>query len=200
MYKISGPRFSSITAYCDQKTMGGGWTVIQRRQDGTVDFQKNWHDYSNGFGHLDAEFWFGNENIHDLTKRSEAPNNSTLLINMKIRGKTVPVYGKYSSFNIGDAASKYVLGISGFSGNASNPKFEYHNKRKFTTFDQDNDAYSKNCASVFKGGWWYGACFKVHLNGPYYNIPGFSYDMTWDYYAHPRVYPSFVEMKIKRNL
>ena len=90
-----------------------------------------------------------------------------LLINMKIKGKTVPVYAKYSSFSIGDATSKYLLSISGFSGNASNPNFEYHNKKKFTTFDQDNDTHgSINCASTAKGGWWYGGCFKVHLNGP----------------------------------
>ena len=175
--------------------MGGGWTVIQRRQDGTVDFQRNWNDYSNGFGHLETEFWFGNQNIHDLTKPSEAPKKATLLINMKLRGKTIPVYAKYSSFNIGDAASKYVLEISGFSGNASNTNMAYHNKMKFSTFDQDS---SNNCASNAKSGWWFNGCYRVHLNGPY-NIPGYSDNMMWNWDSNPKEYLSFVEMKIRRN-
>ena len=200
LYKINGPRFSTIMAYCDQKTMGGGWTVIQRRQDGSVDFHRNWHDYTNGFGHLETEFWFGNENIHDLTKRTEAPKNSTLLINMKMKGETIPVFAKYSSFHIGDAASKYVLNISGFSGNVSSENLRYHNGKRFSTYDQDNDSNDGNCAAVCNGGWWYGDCFKVHLNGPYYKTPGFSYYMTWNHDTNPRAYPLFVEMKIKRNL
>ena len=179
--------------------MGGGWTVIQRRQDGSVDFQRNWNDYSNGFGHLKTEFWFGNKNIHDLTKVSAAPKKSTLLINMRMKGKSVPVvFAKYSSFSIGNAASKYVLHISGFSGNASKPKMHIQNKMKFSTFDQDNDTWNKNCASTFKAGWWYSKCYVVNLNAPFH-IPKFQYNMVWNLRAKPIDYPSFVEMKIRRN-
>ena len=175
--------------------MGGGWTVIQRRQDGTVNFNRNWNNYSNGFGHLKTEFWFGNENIHDLTKPSVAPKKSTLLINMITRGKTIPVFAKYSSFSIGNAASKFVLNISGFSGNASNTNMAYHNKMKFSTFDQDN---SNNCASQAKSGWWFNSCYRVHLNGRY-NIPGYIDNMMWNWDSNPKEYLSFVEMKIRRN-
>ena len=176
--------------------MGGGWTVIQRRQDGTVDFNRNWKDYSNGFGHLETEFWFGNENIHDLTKPSEAPKKSTLLINMKKIGQTVPLYAKYSTFSVGDATSKYVLAISGFSGNASNTDVAYHNGLKFSSFDQDNDKSSNNCASNFRGGWWFQSCYIFNLNGVY-DAAGTTYSIDWNDSTKERL--KFVEMKVRRN-
>ena len=35
-------------------TSTGGFTVIQRRMDGSVNFDRSWNDYKNGFGSLEV--------------------------------------------------------------------------------------------------------------------------------------------------
>lgn len=37
---------------------GGGWTVIQKRMDGIIDFQRLWCDYLDGFGDLLGQILF----------------------------------------------------------------------------------------------------------------------------------------------
>ena len=51
--------------------LGGGWTVIQRRVDGSVSFDRSWRDYRDGFGDLHSEFWLGNNHIHDLSTQGD---------------------------------------------------------------------------------------------------------------------------------
>ena len=195
VYRLQkGPGFHWLHAFCDQTTQGGGWTVFQRRQDGSVDFNRNWNDYKDGFGNLDGEFWFGNDNIHDLTKPSFSPKKSQLLINMRMKGHTDTGYAKYKNFEVTDGKSKYALKISDASGNVTDMHLMHaFNNTKFTTFDYDNSGSSAKCASR-NGGWWYRRCYG-YLNAQY-TKSGRNY-VYWDDWEDPL---EFVEMKVKRNL
>ena len=65
-------RQSSPTGgYCDTLTDGGGWLVVQRRNDGSENFHRNWADYEVGFGSLTGEFWYGLHALQCLTNHGQ---------------------------------------------------------------------------------------------------------------------------------
>ena len=98
--------------------------VIQRRFDGSEDFYRNWADYKRGFGDPSGEFWFGNENLHQLTK----DGNYKLKIELIDRDGTVAVV-EYGTFIIGDEISKYTLTVDGYFASNIIPgkPYKYHN-------------------------------------------------------------------------
>ncbi|CAG2204933.1 Ryncolin-2,Ficolin-1-A,Fibrinogen C domain-containing protein 1-A,Fibrinogen C domain-containing protein 1,Fibrinogen C domain-containing protein 1-B,Ryncolin-1,Ficolin-2,Ficolin-1,Microfibril-associated glycoprotein 4,Ryncolin-3 [Mytilus edulis] len=57
IYRIYPSDIRGFETYCEKNIEEGGWLVFQRRQDGSVDFFRNWTDYKNGFGDLTGEFW-----------------------------------------------------------------------------------------------------------------------------------------------
>ena len=96
--------------FCDQTTAGGGWTVFQKRLDGSVDFYRGWDDYKRGFGNLNGEFWLGLDKIHRLTKE-----RSRLRVDLEdINGNTA--YADYSFFGVSSERSKYRLSLGTYSG------------------------------------------------------------------------------------
>ena len=175
------------------ETDGGGWTVFQRRKDGSVEFYRNWTDYEEGFGDLNGEIWLGLSKIQRLTQDG---TDYTLRVDLEDFENEIR-YAKYSTFNIGDSTTNYTITVGGFSGDAGD-SLAYHNGSEFTTKDRDNDIHNGiNCAVTFSGAWWYRNCYHSNLNGRYlneYNTSG----VTWD---HFRVYRSlkFTEMKLQKN-
>ena len=66
VYRVR-PKLEAFDVFCDMETRGGGWTVFQRRVDGSQDFNLTWTEYKEGFGNLRREFWLGLEHLHQLT-------------------------------------------------------------------------------------------------------------------------------------
>nr|KAG5688079.1 hypothetical protein BaRGS_007124 [Batillaria attramentaria] len=88
-------------------------TVLQRRQDGSVDFNRNWTDYENGFGDLNGEFWLGLSNIHRLT----SSDNYSLRVDLTDWDNTT-AYALYDTFYIDGPDQNYTLHVDGYSGTA----------------------------------------------------------------------------------
>lgn len=111
MYKIDPDGLGEFEVFCDQATAGGGWTVFQKRFDGSVDFYRGWDDYKRGFGNLNGEFWLGLDKIHRLTVSS----SNRLRVDLEdVPGNTA--FAEYSSFAVGNETEKYKLRVGGFSG------------------------------------------------------------------------------------
>ena len=151
----------TIQVYCDMETDGGGWTVFQRRQDGTQDFYRGWDHYVIGFGNLTGEFWLGLEKIHRLTKR----NVTTLRVDLAdFQGNTR--FAKYDTFRVLNSFTDYRLNVAGYTGTAGD-SMTNQNGQQFSTKDRDNDVWYSNCAIQFSGAWWYRSCHYSNLNGLY---------------------------------
>ncbi|KXJ06760.1 Angiopoietin-related protein 7 [Exaiptasia diaphana] len=111
VYTIDPDGKGRFKVYCDQKTDGGGWTVIQKRQDGSVDFYRGWNAYKNGFGNLKGEFWLGLDKINRLTHQAK---NRLRVDLMDTKGKTA--YAEYDYFAVASERFKYKLSLGTYSG------------------------------------------------------------------------------------
>ncbi|XP_052791813.1 fibrinogen alpha chain-like [Mya arenaria] len=206
---------NSIDALC-KKEDGRSWLVIQKRVDGSVDFDRTWQDYKNGFGDiaLQGNFWLGNEKIYELTSTEDY----MLRISMWDWGGNSK-FAEYEHFGLLDEANLYSLSVASYSGNAGD-SFHYpdsyqlqHHMMAFSTSDRDHDHSPLNCAQKLKGGWWFNGCYSSNLNGPYlpnaygqrmmgesFGVPTLDgTGIEWYPYRHRQYSMKAVEMKIAKS-
>ena len=187
---------SVAQGYCDAKSDGGGWLVVQRRKDGSVSFDRGWVEYEDGFGDLNGEFWYGLQTLHCLTSQGQWE----LRIDLTHTNGT-KTYLHYKQFAIGSASDNYTLQISQYKGiYPVDPFYQSSYKRlngmKFTTKDRDNDLYSSgNCARISgngknNNGWWFNRCAYIKLNQQYSEVHKIYDGSSWHNYL-------FIEMKIR---
>ncbi|XP_061589917.1 tenascin-like isoform X7 [Cololabis saira] len=186
---IGGEDSQPIQVYCDMTTDGGGWMVFLRRQNGNVEFFRNWKNYTAGFGNMNDEFWLGLSNLHKITSLG----HYELRVDLTDQGEAA--YAQYDKFTVGEPRSRYKLHIGAYSGTAGDSMI-YHQGRPFSTYDNDNDIAVTNCALSYKGAFWYKNCHRVNLMGKY-GDSSHSKGINWFHWKGHEHSIEFAEMKIR---
>ena len=120
VYTIDPDGHGSFQVRCEMDAkLGRGWIVFQQRQDGSVDFNRNWTDYKIGFGNLNGEHWLGLEKIHRLS----ASGQNVLRVDLE-SFENETAYAVYGQFSIGDESDAYRLHVDEYTGtqNPINPQ------------------------------------------------------------------------------
>ena len=196
VYTIDPGCGKPFNVFCDMKN--GGWTVFQRRRDGSENFYRGWADYVAGFGNLKREFWLGLNHIHCLT--SAAPRTELRIDLADFFGNYR--HAHYDFFNVNGPSTNYILdvGYHNWTGSVRD-RLTYHNGMQFTTKDRDNDKWSSNCATGSDnnyGAWWYNACRGSNLNGRYRSGTSSWGTIYWHPLAHGKQNAmKFTEMKLR---
>ncbi|XP_044251088.2 ficolin-1-like isoform X1 [Drosophila takahashii] len=150
---IRVPEYSEypFKVVCDQRDFGGGWTVFYRRIDGSEDFNRNWTEYKNGFGHLNNDFFLGFDKLHAITY-SEAQELMVLLEDSNTGTYRI----RYNHFKIGPEQSNYTLeSLGSFLGESYVVDFLTDLLgMQFRTKECYNDASAKKCVVKFHATGW----------------------------------------------
>ncbi|NXA95905.1 ANGL5 protein, partial [Melanocharis versteri] len=200
---------------CDMDFRGGGWTVVQKRTDGIVKFQRTWSEYLDGFGDLNGEFWLGLRKIFDIV--NQKATHFSLYVDLESENDK-HAYASYDGFWIEDEACSFKIHLGHYSGNAGDAFRGYRrednqNSMPFSTFDVDNDGCRPKC--TIKGqpvkscsnfsdntGWWFSKCGLANLNGVHrYTGRLLATGIHWDTWTMNKklVKIKSVSMKIRRT-
>ncbi|XP_070706127.1 tenascin isoform X1 [Pempheris klunzingeri] len=186
---VGGEESQPIQVYCDMTTDGGGWLVFLRRQNGKLEFYRNWKNYTAGFGSMNDEFWLGLSNLHKITNSG----HYELRVDLTDHGESA--YAQYDKLTIAEPRTRYKIYIGAYSGTAGD-SMTYHQGRPFSTFDNDNDIAVTNCALSYKGAFWYKNCHRVNLMGKY-GDDSHSKGINWFHWKGHEHSIEFAEMKIR---
>ncbi|KAK6166310.1 hypothetical protein SNE40_023037 [Patella caerulea] len=145
-----------------------GTTVIQRRQVGNVNFNRNWTDYKNGFGDMtNGDFWLGLQKVYELLNNALDTGRYNL-INTAILDNATTIRSSILGFSIEDESLNYQLRLTSVEINENNTLGDCYTPLKNQPFSTpDNDQTSSSCASMFHSGWWFNntICSDCNPNG-----------------------------------
>ncbi|KAJ8018764.1 Ficolin-1 [Holothuria leucospilota] len=172
----------------------GGWTVILRRFNDSLDFNRNWDDFKTGFGFLSREFWLGHERVSHITNQAEYELHVNITFD---NGTSCDM--KYDAFRISDEWSNYTISSVGTYQSDSacrwreqdNP-FECDPSDLSTTFTDCDKVWDKNIRDdgiyCIRPTGWTGPPFKVRCNmtvdGGRWTVFQWRIDGTTDFYRN----------------
>ncbi|MED6251507.1 hypothetical protein ATANTOWER_031794, partial [Ataeniobius toweri] len=112
IYIGGGEESQPIQVYCDMTTDGGGWMVFLRRQNGKLEFFRNWKNYTGGFGNMNDEFWLGLSSLHKITSLG----HYELRVDLRNNGESA--YAQYDKFSVAEPRTRYKVYLGAYSGTA----------------------------------------------------------------------------------
>lgn len=120
--------------------------MVQQRVDGSVDFNRSWVEYRDGFGAVgeSTEFWLGLEKLYQVTL------SGSFELAIELKNET-GWYGfaRYKEFAISGEADQYKLYRLGSYSGSIGDKLGFH-AGEFDRFIV--------CDDQFLGGWWFYNC------------------------------------------
>ena len=180
--------------------------MFQRRHDGSENFYRGWTEYENGFGNVKGEHWLGLKKISCLTR---VPVKTKLRIDLADFAGQFK-YACYDYFHVGTPSTNYRLTIGGYqnwgigaAGDSMTRSGGVNlNGMQFSTRDRDNDRNGGDCATSWRGAWWYNSCSRSNLNGLYLNGQSDHRGVTWLYFnatASSWLTLRYSDMKLRRS-
>ncbi|XP_040897219.1 angiopoietin-related protein 4-like [Toxotes jaculatrix] len=167
IYTIQPENSQPFNVLCEM-TSEGGWTVIQKRQDGSQNFNQLWESYKKGFGNLNGEFWLGLEKIHSLSKQGQ------FVLQVELSDQAGEQPTAHYQFQLDGEEKKFALHLEQETSSGAQEAIMTTGASglPFSTADRDNDlAADLNCAELLSGGWWFSSCGESNLNGKYPRRP-----------------------------
>ncbi|KAK6180807.1 hypothetical protein SNE40_008793 [Patella caerulea] len=178
IYPVLSP--TSFQVYCEMKS-NGGRTMFQHHQSSSFYFNRTWQEYKDGFGSLASDHWLGLDKMYYLTNS----RNYTAVFYMKLANST-SYHHYFDGFVVENEVEGYQMTFSfahPHSINTLGDSLTEVKNQYFSTYDNDNDNSSRNCALDMRSGWWYNDCAPCNPNGellkPSDSLKTTDYEVFW---------------------